>query len=275
MKKVLSVFAVLVAWTLVLTGCNKTENVNEENVDETPVVETTENQSLDLGELISLIENNFPKAYDYSTTNLSTNENEKGTHVYTLDELGFLTPEYSNIVDREVTSSGIQDGMIYTTVKATLDDGKQIEILYIVDPVTKNFVAANIEDGDIMTNYQFTYRVESLTLEDLEELAKSNFPESSTYTIYNEETQETTTGENVYMEDTPHNLVNITPEFPATTEQNLTSSAIEDGMIYTSFDVTFENWTTGTVLYINNPESLRFVAANVISEWNSVTYQFN
>ena len=62
MKKVLWLVAVLAAWTLVLTGCNKTENVNEENVDETPVVETTENQSLDLGELISLIENNFPKA---------------------------------------------------------------------------------------------------------------------------------------------------------------------------------------------------------------------
>jgi hypothetical protein len=35
-----------------LTGCNKTENINEENVDETPAVETAQKQSLDLGELI-------------------------------------------------------------------------------------------------------------------------------------------------------------------------------------------------------------------------------
>ena len=277
MKKVLSLVAVLAVWTLVLTGCNKTENVNEENVDETPVVETTENQSLDLGELISLIENNFPKAYDYSITDLSTNENLKGTHVYTLDELGFLTPEYSNIVDREVTSSGIEDGMIYTLVKATLDDGKEIEVLYIVDPVTRNFVAANIEDGDIMTNYQFTYYVESLTYEDLQELARSNFPTSSTYTIYHPETQETFTGENLYMEDTPHNLTNITPHFGTIVEENPLSSGIEDWMIYTNFDVTFDDGASANVLYINNPETLNFVAATVqlSGESTSTNYQFN
>jgi hypothetical protein len=36
--------------------------------------------------------------------------------------------------------------MIYTLVDATLDDGKKIQVLYIVDPVTNNFVAANVED---------------------------------------------------------------------------------------------------------------------------------
>ena len=231
--------------------------------------------SLDLGELINIMENNFPKAYTFTKYNMATNESEgKGTHVYTLDELGFLTPEYSNIVDREVTSSGIEDGMIYTMVKATLDDGKQIDVLYIVDPVTFNFVAANIEDGDITTNYQFTYFVESLTYEDLEEIAKSYFPASSTYTIFDMETQETTEKENLYHEDTPHNLVNITPDFAPIKEQTLLSSAIEDGMIYTNFDVTYNNGTTGNVLYINNPESLLFVAATVESEGMSVNYQF-
>jgi len=231
--------------------------------------------SLELGDLINIIENNFPKAYDYTITNIDTNESEKWTHVYTLDELGFLTPEYSNIVDREVTSSGIEDGMIYTMVKATLDDGKQIDVLYIVDPVTFNFVAANIEDGDIFTNYQFTYFVESLTYADLEEIAKSYFPASNTYTIYNFETEETSNGENVYMEDTPHNLTNITPDFGTVVDQNLLSSAIEDGMIYSNFDVTYDNGTTGNVLYINNPESLLFVAATVENEGNSINYQFS
>lgn len=286
MKKVLSITTLLVVWTLVLTGCNKTENadesveetsvIEESSVnEETPVVEGEYAQSLDLGELISLIENNFPKAYDYTITNNSTNENKKWTHVYTLDELGFLTPEYSNIVDREVTSSGIQDGMIYTTAKATLDDGKIIDVLYVVDPVTMNFVAANIEDGDITTNYQFTYYVNSLTFADLEEIAKSYFPESSTYTVVNLETEETANRENVYHEDTPHNLTNVTPNFPAITQQKLISSGIEDWMIYTNFDVTFENGTTGNVLYINNPESLRFVAATVENEGIYINYQFN
>ena len=241
---------------------------NPENSNEPAVT------SLSLEELMNIMENNFPKAYDYSITNISTNENKKWTHVYTSDELGFLTPEYSNIVDREITSSGIEDDMIYTLVKATLDDGKQIDVLYIVDPVTFKFVAANIEDGDIMTNYQFTYFVESLTYTDLKEIAKSYFPTSNTYTIFDMETQETFTGETLYHKDTPHNLVNITPDFPDTTSKDLLSSGIEDGMIYTNFEVTFDNGTTGNVLYINNPESLLFVAATVESEGMSVNYQF-
>ena len=279
MKKVLSLFAVLAAWTLVLTGCNKTENVNEENVDETPVVEETSKTSLDLGELIGLIENHFPKSYTFTKFNKTTNESEgSGKHVYNRMELGYLTPEYSNITDREVTSSGIEDGMIYTMVKATLDDGKQIDVLYIVNPETLDFVAASVEDGDITTNYQFSYNnIESLTYEDLEGIAEMNFPTSSTYTIVDLATEETTNKENVYHEDTPHNLTNITPDFAPIKEQTLLSSAIEDGMIYTNFDVVYDNGTTdttGNVLYINDPETLNFVAATVESEGMSVNYQF-
>ena len=215
MKKVLSLFAVLAAWTLVLTGCNKSGDVNEENVDETPAVETAQKQSLDLGELIGLIETHFPKSYEYSVFNMTDNLiGDEWRHVYNRMELGYLTPEYSNIVDREVTSSGIEDGMIYTMVKATLDDGKQIDVLYIVNPETLDFVAASVEDGDITTNYQFSYdNIESLTYEDLEGIAEMNFPTSSTYTVVDLATEETTNKENLYHEDTPHNLVNITPDF--------------------------------------------------------------
>jgi hypothetical protein len=46
-------------------------------------------------------------------------------------------------------------------------------------------------------------------------------------------------------------------------------------MVYTHFDVVFEDDTTGNILYINNPESLRFVAATVESEGNTVNYQYN
>jgi hypothetical protein len=84
-------------------------------------------------------------------------------------EVGFLTPENHHMVDREVTSSGIEDGMIYTEVRGTMDDGRTINVLYVVDPETLNFVAANVEDGDITTNYQFSYdNIESLTYADLE-----------------------------------------------------------------------------------------------------------
>lgn len=231
---------------------------------------------LDLGELIGLIETHFPKSYTFTKYNAATNQSEgEGRHVYNRMELGYLTPDYSNIVDREVTSSGIEDGMIYTMVKATLDDGRQIDVLYIVNPETLDFVAANIEDGDISTNYQFDYsNIESLTYEDLEGIAETNFPTSSTYTIVDMATEETTNKENLYHEDTLHNLVNITPDFAPTTEHNLLSSGIEDGMIYTNLDVTFDNGTTGNVLYINDPETLNFLAATVESEGMYINYQF-
>lgn len=245
----------------------------EENPEALPEWAKT---SLDLGELIGLIENHFPKSYEYSVFNMADNMiGDEGRHVYNRMELGYLTPEYSNIVDREVTSSGIEDGMIYTMVKATLDDERQVDILYIVNPVTLDFVAASIEDGDITTNYQFAYdNIESLTYEDLEWIAETNFPTSSTYTIVDLATEETTNKENLYHEDTPHNLTNITPDFAPIKEQTLLSSAIEDGMIYSNFDVTFDNGTTGNVLYINDPETLNFVAATVESEGMSINYQF-
>ncbi len=232
--------------------------------------------SLDMGELIWLIETHFPKSYTYTKFNMATNESEgEWRYVYDRMELGFLTPENHHMVDREVTSSGIEDGMIYTEVKGTMDDGRTINVLYIVDPETLNFVAANVEDGDITTNYQFSYdNIESLTYEDLEWIAENNFPSESTYTVVDLATEATTTGENVYMEDTPHNLVNITPAFPATTSQELLSSGIEDGMIYSLFDVSYENGTTGNVLYINDPETLNFVAATVDNAGISTNYQF-
>ena len=69
--------------------------------------------------------------------------------------------------------------MIYTMVKATLDDERQIDVLYIVNPETLDFVAASVEDGDTTTNYQFSYdNIESLTYEDLEGIAETNFPTS-------------------------------------------------------------------------------------------------
>ena len=232
--------------------------------------------SLDMGELIWLIETHFPKSYTYTKYNNATNESEgEWKYVYDRMEVGFLTPENHHMVDREVTNSGIEDGMIYTEVKGTMDDGRTINVLYVVDPETLNFVAANVEDGDITTNYQFSYdNIESLTYEDLEGIAENNFPSESTYTVVDLATEATTTGENVYMEDTPHNLVNITPAFPATTNQELLSSGIEDGMIYSLFDVSYENGTTGNVLYINDPETLNFVAATVDNEGISTNYQF-
>lgn len=275
MKKVLPLVALLAAWTLVLTGCNKTENV-EEVIEETGAVEETNlKTSLDLGELIGLIENHFPRSYEYSQFSIADNLiGEEGTHFYNKSERGYIIPEY-RMADRKVVSSGIEDGMIKTLVKATTDEWKQIDVTFVVNPETLDFVTASVVDGDLITNYQFSYnKVKSLTYDDIEGIAELDFPTSSTYTKVVRETEESNTGDVVYPEDNPHNLANITPDFPKIADAKLLSSWIEDGMIYTNFDVEFDNGTTGNVLYINDPETLDFVAATVESSWIYVNYQF-
>jgi len=118
-------------------------------------------------------------------------------------------------------------------------------------------------------------RVESLTFDNLQEIAQTNFPKYSTYTIVDLQTEEIFTWENLYMEDTPHNLTNITPHFGTIVNHNLLSSGIEDEMIYSNFDVTFNDGTDANILYINNPETLDFVAATVeIKDFSSINYQF-
>ena len=109
-------------------------------------------------------------------------------------EVGYLTPENEHMINRVVTSSGMQDDMIYNTMKATMDDGRTIDVVYVINPETLDFVAANVEDGDIVTNYQFIYDdVTALRLVDLESDAESNFPLSYTYTNVDLATEESTT----------------------------------------------------------------------------------
>jgi hypothetical protein len=66
-------------------------------------------------------------------------------------------PIHATTASREVLSSAIEDGMIYTLTKVVLQDDTEVNILYIVNPETLDLVAANVENGNEITNYQFVY----------------------------------------------------------------------------------------------------------------------
>ena len=164
--------AVFAAWALVLAGCNKVENVPvEENLDSTveqEVLDVTEEDvvlpadaktSLTIEDLDRIDETNFPKSYTYSTFNMAENIIvDDGEYTYPEDlSHSLLIPEHATMASREVISSWIEDGMIYTMTKVTLQDDTVLDVLYIVDPVTLNYVAASVENGDVSTNYQFAY----------------------------------------------------------------------------------------------------------------------
>ena len=115
--------------------------------------------ALTIEDLDLIDEKAFPTSYTYTTYNSSTEE-RTGPEEYVYPEdisHTLLIPEHATMASREVISSGIQDGMIYVETKATLQDDTEINILYVVNPETMQYVAANVENWDVTTNYQFAY----------------------------------------------------------------------------------------------------------------------
>lgn len=115
--------------------------------------------ALTIEDLDLIDEKAFPTSYTYTTYNFSTEE-RTGPEEYVYPEdisHTLLIPEHATMASREVISSGLQDGMIYVETKATLQDDTEINILYVVNPETMQYVAANVENWDVTTNYQFAY----------------------------------------------------------------------------------------------------------------------
>lgn len=109
-------------------------------------------------ELEEVIDTHFPKGYTYSVYNTETEASSEWEYTYPEDlDHSLLLPIHATMASREVLSSGIEDGMIYTNTKVTLQDDTEVEILYIVNPETLELIAANVENGSEITNYQFVY----------------------------------------------------------------------------------------------------------------------
>ena len=109
-------------------------------------------------ELEEIIDTHFPKGYTYSVYNTETEESNEWEYTYPEDlSHTLLLPIHATMASREVTSSWIEDGMIYTLTKVVLQDDTEVSVLYIVNPETLDLVAANVENGNETTNYQFVY----------------------------------------------------------------------------------------------------------------------
>jgi len=151
-----------------LVGCTTKTPEAETPVEENVVEVEEENFDVELpewaktsltdDELEWLTETNFPKWYTYTVYNMETEQSDKWEYTYPEDlDHSLLLPIHATMASREVITSGIEDGMIYTLTKVTLQDDTEVEVLYINNPVTLNFVAANVENGNETTNYQFVY----------------------------------------------------------------------------------------------------------------------
>jgi hypothetical protein len=106
-----------------------------------------ESVSMTSEQLDEVIDNNFPASYTYTVYNFDTEESDSGAYTYPEDlSHTLLIPEHATMASREVVSSGIEDGMIYTDTEVTLQDDTGIKILYIINPDTMKLVAASVEN---------------------------------------------------------------------------------------------------------------------------------
>lgn len=169
MKKTI---ALMLGFVLIatLTGCGQKEVSEEptETLEPTVTEEETVNQdhpewvktSLTIEDLERIEDSMPPLSYVYQTYDMQT-ESIVDTGSYEADEwenTKFFIPEYETMVNREVTSSGIEDDMIYTVVKMTLEDGTVLNVLYINEPDTLFCRAISVENWDKTTLYSnFVY----------------------------------------------------------------------------------------------------------------------
>lgn len=155
---------------ITLTGCGQKEVSEEptEVLEPTVAEEETVNQdhpewvktSLTLEDLERIEDSMPPLSYEYQTYDMQTQSVvETGNYeVAEWEEPRFIIPEYATMASREVTSSWIEDDMIYTVVKMTLQDGTVLDVLYVNEPDTLFCRAISVENWDRTTLYSnFVY----------------------------------------------------------------------------------------------------------------------
>lgn len=130
------------------------------------------------------------------------------------------------------------------------------------------------EDDEYYSNYYGEYVKKSLTNEDIEHIEEILPPISYEYEIWNMEDETLVeSGHYVYPNDLENGYVFI-PEHATMASREIKSSAIQDGMIYTDSDVTLQDGTVISVLYIHEPDTL-FCRAITVENWNQTTYYKN
>ena len=153
MKKLLLV----VLWVFVgtfLVACGDKSQKDEIVVDQVVTKASLSNE--DLGLIDEMI---FPRSYSYEVFNLETSEVVNSwNYTYPEDlDSSLLLPIHATMASREVVSSSIEDGMIYTMTLVKLQDDTEVKVLYINDPITLQYVAASVEMANEITLYTFYY----------------------------------------------------------------------------------------------------------------------
>ena len=153
MKKGLIVALGLMAVVL-LSGCgNKVvDNQSSKSLDD-----MYWNISFTMDELDVIEEKLFPVSYLYTTYSTEDwNISGSGEYVYVKNDK-YLLPIEAYAVSKEISSSEVNNALVYSTVNLTLEDESQVSVLYINDPETLKYLFATVYGEDETTLYAFNY----------------------------------------------------------------------------------------------------------------------
>ena len=159
---------------ILLTGCKQAEPVDESNqpLDQDEVTTNVDDEQIDqdhpewtktsltTDDLKHIEETLPPLSYVYETYDMKAQSivNSGSYEVAEWENPVFSIPEYSSMVDREVTNSWIEDDMIYTLATITLNDGSSLDVLYVNEPDTLFCRAIEVINGGQTTLYSnFVY----------------------------------------------------------------------------------------------------------------------
>ena len=127
------------------------------------------------------------------------------------------------------------------------------------------------DNQDVVT--QIVEKKTSLTENDLVTIEKENLPTSYSYQVYEGDSDVSVDSWSYIY--TTSNSESLVPEAKDIVSRKVLSSNLEDGFIYTVAEVTFSDGNTGVVSYINDPDSLKYLATVVKKDGNVVLYNFS
>ena len=136
--------------------------------------------------------------------------------------------------------------------------------------VENNVVENNETDNNVIEDNGIVYKT-SLTLDEIKEIDAKSFPRWYSYEKYGWEAWEPEDAwEYVYG---PWD--GLLPVYERRVNEQIISSSLEDGMLYTMVALTLDDESVVSVLYINDPVSLEYVAASVNDDNGATLYTFN
>ena len=159
MKKGLSILLGLMTIVLI-AGCgNKNPENTEVSNQDSNIIEQSNTEwvatSLSNEDIERIEETMPPLSYDYETWDSEvqavTDSGRYEAEEWKNNKLEI--PEYKTMKSREVISSSIEDDMIYTITKITLEDETELDVLYVNEPDTLFCRAISVQTGLKSTLY--------------------------------------------------------------------------------------------------------------------------